>query len=179
MHSRQPAVAQIGVAVEREFLAALLLDHAVADIDAAIFHRIEVETEIGAGPHFAAKFQRMRRAPQREVLDAIERVVAAADGPIVCQPEHLAVDGAVPDVGSEETALARQRLQRFVIGREIKDRHLLDPKHSVVSDGAVAGRMSNLAAVSRHHGFGTLQSVTNPSWMMYFPSTRSPHLPSK
>ena len=64
MYSRQPAVAQIGMAIESEFLAALLLDHAVSDIDAAIFHRIEVEAEIGAGPSLCRETQAYAAGPR-------------------------------------------------------------------------------------------------------------------
>ena len=45
MHPGDPAVAQIGVAVESEFLAALLLDHAIADIDTAILHRVHIQVK--------------------------------------------------------------------------------------------------------------------------------------
>ena len=113
------------------------IDASLADIDAAVFHRVQVETEIGAGPHFSAKFQVAGGAAQREIFNAIKRIVAAADGPIVGQTEHFAVERAVPDIGREESALARKHLQRFVIGGEVKDRYFLDAKNGMVSDGAV------------------------------------------
>src|ERR1700691_5299568 len=122
MHSRDPTVYKIGVAVEGEFLTALLLDHAAADIDAAILYRIDVEAEIGARAHFTAEFDRFGGPPRREVLNTSQRIVASADGPIVGQTEHFAEGGAVPDVGRHETALARQFLKRFVIEREIEKR---------------------------------------------------------
>src|SRR6202042_2235694 len=102
-------------------LATLLLNHAVANVDTAILHRVEVQVEIGAGPHFTTHFERAGGASLGEVLNAIERIVAAADGPIVSQTEHFAEGGAVSDVGSEETTLARQLLERFVIDREIEN----------------------------------------------------------
>ncbi len=155
VHARLPTVAQIGVAIESQFLAALLLDHAVFD-DAAIFHGVHVEAEIGAGPHLAAQFEGVRGAAKREVLNAIKRIVAAADGPIVGQPEHFAVSGAVSDVGREETALARKHFQRFVIGGEVKNRHPLDAKQGMVRDGALAGKDVELGAGEPPPRFGNL-----------------------
>src|SRR5579862_9920654 len=104
MNARLPAVAEFGMAVESELLAALFLNHATANIDPAIFHRVQVETEIGAGPYLAAHFERVSGPAQREVLNPVQRIVAAADGPVVSQPEHLAVQRTMSDVGSEETA---------------------------------------------------------------------------
>ena len=75
MRPRHPAVAQFGMAIEREFFAALLLDYAIADIDAAIFHRVQLDTEIGTGSHFSAKFQVAGRSAKREIFNSIKRVM--------------------------------------------------------------------------------------------------------
>src|ERR1700733_2922427 len=98
----------------------------------------------------------MRGAPSREVLNAIERIVAAADGPIVCQTDHFAVGGTVSDIGGEETALTRQYLQRFVINGKIKNRHSLNAKNGAVSDGALVGKDVELGGGKPPPRFGNL-----------------------
>ncbi len=93
MHARHPSVAQVGVAVESEFLAALLLVttianqkgtsgtvaiHGIADIDAAILHRVQVEMNSVPGRTLPRNSRVCAGPRRREVLNAIERIVAAA-----------------------------------------------------------------------------------------------------
>src|SRR5580704_5035995 len=156
MHSRDPAVSQIGVAVKGEFFTALLLDHAAADIDTAILHGIDVEAEIGPRTHFAAEFDRLGGSPRREVLNTSQRIVASVNGPIVGQTEHFTEGGAVTDVGRHETALAGQLFKRFVIKREIENGYFLDVKHGAMGDGPIVGIDIELGAGEPPPGFGNL-----------------------
>ena len=93
-----PSIAKVRPGIKGDLIATLLQ---------AIFHAIEVESEIRAGRDLSAKIKRAGQAAQAVIDALIAKVVAAIDGPIVSQAEELSVECAAAKVRSQESALAR------------------------------------------------------------------------
>ena len=111
----------------------------IVKLQAAVVHAEKTEVEIGARLYFPAQIVGMSEAPLGEILDAVQRVVASIDGPIVGDAQHLAEARATAYVGRQEAALPRHLLERFVIRGDVEYRHALDAKDRVIGDGAVVG----------------------------------------
>src|SRR5580658_9850703 len=133
MQPRVPSVAQVRLAVEGELNPALFLNHAIADVHAAVAHGIQIEREVRTGLNLSPEVECVRVPARGEILNSIESVVAAADGPIVGQADHASIQRTVADIWRHESALPRYSLQRFVVNREIEQRKILDMKNRPVS----------------------------------------------
>src|SRR3982751_4774165 len=129
---------KVGLAVERNQVAALFPDIAVVKLQAAIVHPIENEIEIRTIVWLSANIEVMGDATLSEPLGAICCIVAAIDGPEVTEPQHLAATRAVSHIRHEQPTLARHPFERTVEVRSVKEGNPLQPENGVVGDGAVA-----------------------------------------
>src|SRR5260370_9626919 len=112
-------MAQVRAGIQRKQHSPLLLDR-VADHDAPAVHTVEVEIEVGAGPHFTAKVERMGEAPRTEILAFVQQVVTAIDGPVIPGSENRAVSRTMAGVGRHEPAFTWVLLERFLKRRRLK-----------------------------------------------------------